>query len=210
VAKFWTHRLGWRLPMARKLLYLVRHGETDWNSAGRWQGHTDIALNERGREQARRVAIVLRGTALAGIVSSDLVRARETAQIIAQQLGMELAYVDPTLRERAFGPFEGLTREECARLHAQAWRAWRQDQVAPPGAEDRPTLAARVAIGLRRAAEEVAREDAGALVVTHGGALRAAVRNALGAEPPPIANGAIWLVEWDEGIVSAVMLAAGD
>jgi broad specificity phosphatase PhoE len=195
--------------MARKLLYLVRHGETDWNAAGRWQGHTDIALNETGREQARVAAERLRHVALAGIVSSDLSRARETAEIIAATLGLEIAFFDATLRERAFGPFEGLTGDECVRLHPREWRAWREEQIAPEGGEDRRTLAARVAVGIRRAAQEVARGDAAALVVTHGGALRAAVAEALGAQPPPVANGAIWRAEWDERIVSAAMFAAG-
>jgi broad specificity phosphatase PhoE len=195
--------------MARRLLFLVRHGETDWNVAGRWQGHTDIALNERGREQARIVAERLRDVSLAGIVSSDLSRARETADIVGAALGIKIAFLDAALRERAFGPFEGLTGDECARLHSKAWRAWRQDHVAPEGVEDRPTLAARVATGLRRAAEQVAGDDAAVLVVTHGGALRAAVAEALGAEPPPIANGAIWRADWDQKIVSAGMFAAG-
>jgi broad specificity phosphatase PhoE len=195
--------------MARRVLYLVRHGETDWNVAGRWQGHTDIPLNARGKAQARVAADTLRSIPLAGIVSSDLSRARETAQIIAATLGTEVVSFDPDLRERAFGPFEGLTGDECLRFHAEAWRAWRQEHVAPSGAEDRATLAARVARGLRRVAEEVARDDAAALVVTHGGALRSAVAEALGAPPPPVANGAIWRVEWDARIVSAEEVAAG-
>jgi broad specificity phosphatase PhoE len=211
VANFWARpsELGYGPPMARRLLYLVRHGETDWNAEGRWQGHTDIALNERGRVQARAVAEAMRHVPLAGIVSSDLCRARETAQIIGDRLGLAIAFVDPTLRERAFGPFEGLTREECVLLHSEAWRAWREDQVAPEGAENPAVLAARVAVGLRRVAEEVARDDAGALVVTHGGALRTAVAVVLGAQPPPIANGAIWRTEWDDRIVSAGILLEG-
>jgi broad specificity phosphatase PhoE len=195
--------------MGRKVLYLVRHGETDWNAAGRWQGHTDIPLNARGRAQARVAAEALRHTALAGLVSSDLSRARETAQIIATTLQTEVVSIDPDLRERAFGPFEGLTGDECLRLHPEAWRAWRKEQVAPSGVEDRPTLATRVARGLRRVAEEVARDDAAAVVVTHGGALRSAVAEALGSQPPPVANGAIWRVEWDARIVSAEEVAAG-
>jgi probable phosphoglycerate mutase len=180
--------------MGLRVLYLVRHGETDWNVAGRWQGHTDIPLNWRGRAQARVVAETLRHTAFAGIASSDLSRARETAQIIAETLGNEVVLLDPDLRERAFGPFEGLTGDECLRFHTEAWRAWRQ---------------ARVARGLRRVAEEVARDDAAALVVTHGGALRSAVAEALGTYPPPVANGAIWRVEWDARIVSAEEVSAG-
>jgi len=181
----------------------MRHGETDWNVAGRWQGHTDIPLNSTGREQAHVVAETLRHAGLGGVVSSDLSRARETARIVATRLGLDLVYVDASLRERAFGPFEGLTRDECVRLHPEAWQAWREEHVAPEGAEDVATLAVRVVAGLRRAAEEVARDDAAALVVTHGGALRAAIAQATGTQPPPIANGAVWRVQWDEGIVFA-------
>jgi broad specificity phosphatase PhoE len=195
--------------MATRLLYLVRHGETDWNAAERWQGHTDVPLNARGRGQARAVAAMLNRAGLAGVVSSDLSRARETAEIIAVRLGIELVYVDAALRERAFGPFEGLTREQCARLHPREWQAWCDEQVAPEGAENRSVLAARVALGLRRAAEEVARDDAAALVVTHGGSLRAVVAEATGTLPPPIANGAVWRVAWDHRIVSAEAFANG-
>lgn len=189
--------------MARKVLYLMRHGETDWNVAGRWQGHTDVPLNATGREQAHAVAETLRHAGLRRVVSSDLSRARETAHIVATRLGIELVYVDASLRERAFGPFEGLTREECVRLHPVSWQAWREEQVAPEGAEDMATLAVRVVAGLRRVAEEVARDEAAVLVVTHGGALRAALAQATGTQPPPIANGAVWRVQWDDGIVSA-------
>jgi broad specificity phosphatase PhoE len=195
--------------MAIRRLYLARHGETDWNAAGRWQGHTDIPLNARGREQAQLVAEALSHTRIAGVVSSDLSRARETAQIIAARLGIGLVYLDAALRERAFGPFEGLTREQCVSLHPREWQAWCDEQVAPEGAENRSVLAARVALGLRRAAEEVARDDAAALVVTHGGALRAVVAEATGTQPAPIANGAVWRVAWDNRIVSVEALATG-
>jgi broad specificity phosphatase PhoE len=193
-------------PMGRRLLYLARHGETDWNAAGRWQGHTDIPLNGKGRAQAEAVADALQGVGLSGIVSSDLSRAYETAQIVGERLGLPVAYVDTDLRERAFGPFEGLTREECVRLHPEAWRAWIEEHRPPEGAEGRPALATRVAAAIARAAQQVAFRDSPALVVTHGGALRAAIALATGSLPAPIANGAIWRVEWDEQIVAAEAL----
>jgi len=89
----------------RRLLYVARHGETDWNVAGRWQGHTDVPLNDNGRAQARALAEGLRAHRLAGAVASDLRRAHETARIVAAELGIEVAYVDRELRERAFGVF---------------------------------------------------------------------------------------------------------
>jgi broad specificity phosphatase PhoE len=182
---------------------MTRHGETDWNAAGRWQGHTDVPLNDNGRAQARAVAEVLRGASLTAIVSSDLSRARETADIIGATLGIQVAYVDADLRERMFGVFEGLTRAECERLHPEAWRAWVDEQRPAAGVEAPEIVAARMNAAIGRAAERVARDDAPALVVTHGGALRSAVRLATGVHPAPIANGAIWRIEWDGGIVDA-------
>jgi broad specificity phosphatase PhoE len=190
-----------RVP--RCLLYLVRHGETDWNAAERWQGHTDIPLNATGRAQAHVAAEALSGAGLAGIVASDLARAQETASIIAARLGIGVAYFDADLRERTFGCFEGLTRKECERLHPEAWRAWLAERRAPPGGEAPETLTARVVAGVARVAERVARVDAPALIVTHGGSMRAILTAATGEVPGPIRNGAIWRVEWDQGLVGA-------
>ena len=189
--------------MARRLVFLTRHGETDWNAAGRWQGHTDVPLNDHGRGQARAVAEALRGEGLPAIVSSDLCRARETAQIIGTSLGIEIAYVDADLRERMFGVFEGLTRAECERIHPEAWRAWVEEQRPATGVELPDAVAARVIAAIGRATERVARDDAPVLLVTHGGALRSALRAATGMLPAPIANGAIWRIEWDGRIVDA-------
>jgi probable phosphoglycerate mutase len=189
--------------MARRLLYLTRHGETDWNVAGRWQGHTDVPLNAVGCAQARHLGRLLRRVAPVAAVSSDLLRAVETARIATALLGVALAYTDRELRERAFGCFEGLTRDECALRHPEAWRAWVEEQLAPAGGEQRQALAARVTAAIGRAAETVLPGAGPLLVVTHGGSLRAAVAAAYGSMPPPIANGAVWRIEWDGAIVAA-------
>jgi broad specificity phosphatase PhoE len=192
--------------MARRLLYLARHGETDWNLAGRWQGHTDIALNRTGHSQAQAMADALAQVAIATIVSSDLSRAFETARVVGERLGVPVAYMDADLRERSFGLFEGLTRDQCVTLHPQAWRAWVEDHRAPEGAESRAAVMLRVTRAIDRIAQ---RADGGpVLVVTHGGALRAAV-STVAALPPPVANGAIWRIEWDEAIVAAHAFAPG-
>ncbi len=197
--------------MARRVLYLTRHGETDWNVAGRWQGHTDVPLNANGYAQARALAAALRARARVAtasmapvaVVSSDLARAAETARVAAELLGVPFAYQDRGLRERAFGPFEGLTREECLRLHGDAWRAWLEEQLAPPGAESREALAERVTAAIGRAAEGVAPGAGPLLIVTHGGSLRAVVSGVLQRQPPPIANGEVWRLEWDGRIERA-------
>jgi probable phosphoglycerate mutase len=187
----------------RRFVYLARHGETDWNAQARWQGHTDIPLNENGRAQARALAAVLRHVGLAGVVASDLVRAHETARIVAEELGLLVTYVDPALRERAFGVFEGLTRDECEARQREAWSAWLAERRVPPGGEPHDSLTARVVAAIGRVAESVARDGAPALVVTHGGAMRAAVASVTGVLPAPMKNGALWRIAWDGGLAAA-------
>jgi broad specificity phosphatase PhoE len=189
--------------MVHRLLYVVRHGETDWNATHRWQGQTDVPLNENGRSQARAVAKALREQPLSGVVASDLARAVETARIIAAELGVVVQYLDSALRERSFGCFEGLTRDECERLHPEAWRLWLAERRPPLGGEPNEPFAARVVAAMQRVAEQVARAGAPALVVTHGGAMRAAVAAATGTMPAPVKNGALWRIAWEGRLVSA-------
>ena len=190
-----------------KEFYLVRHGETDWNAQARWQGHTDVPLNALGRGQALGVAELLRPMGPVAVVTSDLARAHETARIVAAELRIPLAYRDAGLRERSFGCFEGLTREECERFHPRAWHDWVAGRQPPPGAETHEALTARVVDAMRRAAEHL-REEGPAVVVTHGGALRAIVEAATGRIPAPVKNAAVWRVEWNRGLVGAEELTA--
>ncbi len=192
--------------MAHRLLYVVRHGETDWNAAQRWQGQTDVPLNDHGRSQARAVAHSLRAAGVCGVVASDLSRAQETARIVASELGVSIRYLDVELRERSFGCFEGMTREECERLQPEAWRRWLDDRHVPDGAETHDALNTRVVSAIARAARLVAGDDAPALVVTHGGTLRAIVEAATGKRPPPVKNGEVWRVGWDSGLVWATAM----
>jgi broad specificity phosphatase PhoE len=182
-----------------RIVYVARHGETDWNAAQRWQGHTDVPLNETGRGQARALAEVLRGEALAGAVASDLSRASETARIVAEALGVPMVHEDPDLRERAYGIFEGLDRLACELKQTKHWRAWLDRREPPPGAESDESLRARVVAGMERVARDVARDDAPALVVTHGGSLRAFVLAVTGTMPAFVKNAAVWRVMWDGG-----------
>jgi probable phosphoglycerate mutase len=191
----------------RRVLYVARHGETDWNAAWRWQGHTDVPLNALGREQARALATRLAAVPLAGVVSSDLSRASETAQIVAAELGLPVVYADAGLRERSFGIFEGLTRDECEQLHKEAWRGWLEERHTPEGGETQKALSDRMLAALGKAAQTIAHPGAGVLVVTHGGAMRAAILAATGETPPPIANAAVWRMAWEGRIVEAEAFA---
>ena len=149
-------------------LLLARHGETDWNRDGRWQGYSDTPLNEVGRKQAGELGDSLDG--IDAVYSSDLARARETAEIVAARLGVEVK-VDERLRERSFGAWEGLTMEEIERRYEQAHVRWRAGEGhGADDAEAFDAFAARVHSFL----EEVLRRhpDETVLVVGHGGSIR--------------------------------------
>jgi broad specificity phosphatase PhoE len=150
-------------------LLLARHGETDWNAERRWQGHSDPPLNERGREQARDLAATLDGVDV--IYTSDLARARETAEILGAQLGLE-AHVDPRLRERSFGAWEGRTWDELEEDSADALESWRAGEThGPEDAEPYDAFSRRVESFL---ADVVGRHPGErVLVVGHGGSIRA-------------------------------------
>jgi broad specificity phosphatase PhoE len=157
-------------------LWLVRHGETDWNAQGRVQGHSDVPLNAVGRLQAERLAARLVGQHFDAVVSSDLSRALETAQIVAAQLlGAPSARVDPRWREQHLGAIQGLTHDQIVTSGlprpTTPLEAW-------PGAESRAQLLERVRapLGEMHAAFQGKR----VLVVSHGGTLRAAVMLLLG------------------------------
>jgi probable phosphoglycerate mutase len=176
----------------RRVVYLARHGETDWNRAGRWQGWTDIPLNATGEAQASLLADSLRGLGVARIVASDLLRARRTAEIVARALAVADVHVDADLRERGFGLFEGLTREECAERYPEEWRSYRADAVLPPGTEPHGLVRDRMRRAVRRAADHEPTNAGAILVVTHGSALRAFVHEATGTMPPPLSNCALF------------------
>jgi probable phosphoglycerate mutase len=190
------------LPSVRRLL-LARHGETAWNAIGRLQGRTDIELNDAGREQARSLAVQLGDAGIQAVWTSDLSRARQTGEIVAAALRLAPPQIDPELRERSFGVFEGLTRDECATRHPEAWQAWQAHTAAPPGGESRESVCARMTSALARI---LASEGGPALVVSHGGVMRLWLMQLLGTQIPLIPNGATWLVE-QEGTTLRARLA---
>jgi len=186
----------------RRIL-LARHGETAWNALGKLQGHTDIALNDVGRDQARALAASFRDAGITAIWTSDLSRARETGEIIADLLGLAAPTVDPELRERQFGVFEGLTRHECAAQHPEAWQLWLAQTGTPPGGETRGGAAARLRRALGRIAATATIEGGPALVVSHGAVMRLYLIELLGARVPVMANGTTYVVEHDGAEVRA-------
>lgn len=164
-------------------LILARHGETDWNRDGRFQGHADPPLNARGREQARELADLLADEPVEAIYSSDLRRAHETARIVAERTGLEVV-VDPQLRERDVGHWSGLTAAEIEEQFPDQIRLWREGAVSV--GESRESLAERVVAAAHRIA--AAHPDGLVLVVTHGGALRM-LRHAAGQDDQLAAPG---------------------
>ena len=187
----------------RRIL-LARHGETAWNALGKLQGHTDISLNDAGRDQARALAAGFGDAGITAVWTSDLARARETGEIVATTLGLAAPVVDPELRERRFGVFEGLTRRECETQHPEVWQAWIAQTGTPPGGEPRAEAAARLARALERIA---ATEGGPVLVISHGAVMRLWLMELLGASVPLVANGTTYVVEHDGGGVRAQLLA---
>ena len=160
-------------------LILVRHGETEWNRAGRIQGHSDSTLTAEGLEQADAMGARLRASlmteAIDHVVSSDLLRAKRTAQLIATHTGHCVVF-DARLRERAFGIAEGKTYAEIDRDHPQMFSRTREtdpDYTATDG-ESRNQFHQRIVGTL----QSITAEHAGKriLVVSHGGVLAAVYR----------------------------------
>jgi broad specificity phosphatase PhoE len=165
--------------MTRRLV-LLRHGQTAWNDAGRAQGHADLSLDETGRAQAADAAPYLASLSLAAIWSSDLARARETAEIVARAAGLQVK-TDARLREYDVGERQGLTVAEAAERFPELGSDWEIGN--PPagvrGAESYHDVAARIVPVCREALESLDREETG-LVVTHGACLKVALAGLLG------------------------------
>lgn len=160
-------------------LCFVRHGETDWNAGKRIQGQLDVPLSAVGHAQARATANALRDEGLVAIYSSDLMRARQTAEAAAH-LGQVPLQLATGMRERHYGVFQGLTYAEAeVRYPAEyAQHKARDVRFAPPGGESLLDLAAR----LEESCNEIVHRHAGAAVAifTHGGVLDLIYRQAAG------------------------------
>jgi probable phosphoglycerate mutase len=160
-------------------ILLARHGETDWNSERRWQGHADRPLNDVGRAQARELAETLADRAIDVVYSSDLLRAHETALIVADRLGLQVE-VDAGLREVDVGDWAGRLLTEIEDADPDAYQRWQQGRKAWNGGESYEEMGERVvAAVLRLAARHPGRT---VLIVTHGGSIRACRATAVGLD----------------------------
>lgn len=176
-------------------LFLCRHGQTDWNADGRLQGQEDIALNDLGRDQARRNGRTLRerlgeGAAAFRFLASPMARTRETMAIIRSELGLDPAVfeTDARLVELSFGDWQGHTLAEIARRDPGAVeeRELRKWDFVPPGAsaESYERLARRVA----PAFDDLKREGRPTILVAHGGVVRSFFKLYLGMTPRDAAH----------------------
>ncbi|MCG5219766.1 histidine phosphatase family protein [Streptosporangium sp. KLBMP 9127] len=158
--------------MSRRIVFW-RHGQTLWNVEHRFQGHTDIALDETGVAQATRAASLLAALRPSMIVSSDLQRASETAAALGRIAALDVV-TDKELRERGGGEWEGLTRQQIADRWPREYTAWEA-----PGGEPVTEVADRVAAAVRRWAGQL--DDDGLLVIaSHGAAIRLGLARLLG------------------------------
>jgi broad specificity phosphatase PhoE len=180
-----------------RILFLFRHGETDWNKEGRLQGHTDTPLNATGLAQAQALTERLRPHRLDAVVSSDLARAWTTARIVADALGVPLI-CEPALREVNIGAAEGLLWAEVKlRFGEELSKRWfTDDDKAFPGGETGFALRMRGLAALRRLAAQPFRRIG---VSTHGAMVRQLMRHAMPPESPPAPahNAVLYVLRYD-------------
>ncbi|MCK9914240.1 MULTISPECIES: histidine phosphatase family protein [Microbacterium] len=180
-------------------IILVRHGETDWNRAGRIQGSTDIPLNDTGRSQARdaaeRLVAEVTDAATVAVVSSDLSRARETATLIADRLALPLGPSDIGLRERGYGIAEGFDVTEFRARFGDT----HSGEV--PGAETVDEVADRANDALRRLIAASGSPDV-LIAVAHGALIRAVLR-AAASDAAPTDDARVGNGEWRELALTA-------
>lgn len=155
--------------------YYLRHGQTDWNREGRFQGWSDVPLNATGLAQAEKAAVLMRDLGIRSICASPLARALDTARIVADAVGCEITVIDD-LRECGFGVHEGSAMG--------AWYAAWREGTTPEGAETYRGFLDRALGGINRA---LAAQDGPVLIVAHGGVYWA-IRDHARLEHESIAN----------------------
>jgi broad specificity phosphatase PhoE len=181
-----------------RILFLFRHGETDWNREGRLQGHTDTALNDTGLAQAKALGETLRIHRLDAIVSSDLSRALTTAQIVAGALSIPL-FTDAGLRETNVGAAEGILWSDAKTRFSEGLteRWYSEGDVAFPGGETGIATRTRGLAALRWFATQQPYQRIG--VSTHGAMVRQLMKHALppGSPPAPVRNTTLYVLRYE-------------
>lgn len=175
-----------------KKLLLVRHGQTEWNAERRIQGQIDIPLSEHGTHQARSLAPIVRALAPDYAMVSDLTRTRMTADL----LGYGHAVTDSRLREQSLGSWTGKTHDELLEAEPDRFYEWRAGTFSPPGAETWEEFRHRAAVA---AQEAIDRAKGVALVVCHGGVIRALIEHILEISPSrvlPVAPGSVSIINY--------------
>jgi uncharacterized phosphatase len=186
------------IPVRPVTILLLRHGQSEWNAVQRWQGTADSPLTALGREQAIETAWALAGltTTFAGLWTSDLTRAADTAAIIGDALALGAPRTDARLREAYAGEWEGMTPAE---IEAR-WPGWLAQHHRPASFEPFHTVIERALAALRDIALDAAAptdargdDDAAVLVVAHSGLIRSVIRH-LGRDDERVPNlGGVWL-----------------
>lgn len=201
------------------LFYLVRHGQTDWNRAGKIQGTTDIPLNETGRKQAEQLATVLKErsgypakTRIDAVYASPLARAFQTAEILAKEEKLPLRRLTG-LRERDFGCWEGKSWQQVEAEYPDEFHLWREQQMVgiPSGGESRKSCEARSERAIRQILEETAGD---AVIVAHGGILVFLMNYLLRFHREPqeiiVANASLSVVSYDRSTGMGKLLALNE
>lgn len=188
--------------MKERTIFIFRHGETDWNKAGRFQGHTDIPLNETGRAQAEALRRFFALNPVDAFMSSDLGRALETARIAGRDLGVPMI-VDRRLRETHLGRAEGLTRAEIEEQIGRGFIEQWAEAFPPnphfrfPGGETKAEHLARLLEGIVDIVRAHPFERWG--IASHGGAMRRLIHHLAPdlESPVMVANGVVYEMRFD-------------
>jgi len=184
-------------------VYLVRHGETDWNAKGKYLGLTDIPLNNNGECQAKALSLFLSKERIDAIYSSALTRTIQTARIVAEPHGLKVSKI-PELNEVDFGEWDGLTYFEIKDKYSNLADDWlnKTSEIQIPGGESWENFKTRVLSGLREILNE--NENKNILVVSHGGPIKAIISEVLG-----LSLTSFWKIRQDRGALNVVEFFGG-
>ena len=172
-------------------MLLLRHGQSEWNALGRWQGMADSPLSTVGYDQATAIAVVLAAMDVdfGSVWSSDLSRARSTAEVIADALDLTEVMVDPNLREAHAGEWQGLTHADIRR----DWPGYLEAHRRPPDFELYESVVARAVEALASISAHPSSATGAVIVVTHSGLIRSLLRDLAGTDPRVANLGGAWV-----------------